>query len=238
LYDVLSRALAAGDGAEEKPQPVSMSYTPPEVQSRFAGCQARILLVEDNAVNQFVAQSMLKNLGLRADAVADGEEALKALETIPYDLVLMDCQMPVMDGYEATRQIRHPQSAVSNHAVPIIAMTANIVRGDREKCLKAGMNDYIAKPVSLQTLTDMLEKWLLNDQRAGDGVEGVHQPNIIEKASFAVFPVWDKAGMLKRIMNNEKLASRLVEIFLADIPQRIQAIEQALAVGDIADVVR
>lgn len=239
LRNVLLQALDVQDGTETTHhRPVSMRPLSQESRRRFEGCQARILLVEDNTVNQFVALSMLKNLGLRADAVANGQEALKALEAIPYDLVLMDCQMPVMDGYEATRQIRNPRSAVLNHAAPIIAMTANAVRGDREKCLQAGMNDYMAKPASLQTLADVLEKWLPNERDAGDRTQDARQPESVEKASCATPPVWDKAGMLKRIMDNEKLAGRLVEIFLSDIPQRIQSLEQALETSDVTGVVR
>ena len=92
--------------------------------------------------------------------MADGNEAVKALELIPYDLVLMDVQMPKMDGFEATRSIRDLESKVKNHNVPIVAITANAMRGDREQCLKAGMNDYISKPVTAQALADVLEKWL------------------------------------------------------------------------------
>jgi CheY-like chemotaxis protein len=92
--------------------------------------------------------------------VANGVEAVKALETLPYDLVLMDVQMPEMNGLEATRQIRNPQSAVRNHKIPIIAMTANAMQGDRETCLEAGMNDYISKPIFPKALADALEKWL------------------------------------------------------------------------------
>jgi circadian clock protein KaiC len=120
----------------------------------------RILLAEDNITNQQVAVRILKNLGWHADTVANGAEAIHALETVPYDLVLMDVQMPVMDGFEATRHIRSSGSAVLNHQVPIIAMTAHTMQGARERCLDAGMNDYVTKPVSPGTLADVLEKWL------------------------------------------------------------------------------
>ena len=120
----------------------------------------RILLAEDNITNQQVAVGILKKLGLRADAVANGAEAVKALETLPYDLVLMDVQMPEMNGLEATLLIRNPQSAVRNHQIPIIAMTAGAMLGDREKCLEAGMNDYVSKPIFPQALSEALDKWL------------------------------------------------------------------------------
>jgi CheY-like chemotaxis protein len=103
---------------------------------------------------------MLKKLGLHADAVGNGGEAIKVLESVPYDLVLMDVQMPVLDGIEATRQIRSSGSPVLNHRVPIIAMTAHALRGDRERFLEAGMNDYIAKPVTPLALTNVLKRWL------------------------------------------------------------------------------
>lgn len=122
--------------------------------------KVRILLAEDNAINQKVALTILEKLGYRADAVADGLEAIKALETIPYDLVLMDCQMPEMDGYEATHMIRSQESAVRNHNIPIIAITAHAMKGDREKCIEAGMDDYIAKPIEPQVLIEKIEEWL------------------------------------------------------------------------------
>ena len=107
----------------------------------------RILVAEDNPVNQKVAQAMLRKMGLRADVVANGQEAVNALQTIPYDLVLMDCQMPEMDGFEATRCIRQDGSGAINSSIPIIAMTASTMQGDRDKCIQAGMSDFIAKPV-------------------------------------------------------------------------------------------
>jgi CheY-like chemotaxis protein len=120
----------------------------------------RILVVEDNPVNQKVAQVMLRKMGLRADVVANGQEAIKALQAIPYDLVLMDCQMPVMDGFEATRRIRNETSGVMNPSIPIIAMTASTMKGDREECIQAGMSDFIAKPVQKGELAEMLAIWL------------------------------------------------------------------------------
>jgi PAS domain S-box-containing protein len=119
-----------------------------------------ILLAEDNIINQKVAQSILGKLGYKADVVANGLEAVKALEQINYDLVLMDCQMPEMDGFEATGLIRDKSSAVLNHDVPIIAMTANAMKGDRERCLEAGMTDYVAKPVRKDELAEVINKWV------------------------------------------------------------------------------
>ncbi len=130
---------------------------------------ARILVVEDNAVNQEVALGILRKLGLRADAVGDGAEAVELLKTLSYDLVLMDMQMPEMDGLEATRIIRDPESSVLSHCVPVIAMTANAMRGDRERCLDAGMNAYVAKPISPQSLAEALNAWLPEENGAVEG---------------------------------------------------------------------
>jgi len=140
--------------------------------------RTRILLAEDNITNQQVALGILKKMGLPADAVANGAEAVKALESIPYDLVLMDVQMPEMNGYEATARIRDPQSAVRNHDIPVIAMTAHAMHGDREKCLEAGMNDYLSKPVAPQALAEMLEKWL--PRKGGEG-RGMKDQGAVEE---------------------------------------------------------
>jgi PAS domain S-box-containing protein len=122
--------------------------------------KAAILVVEDNQINQMVALKILRKQGYRAEAVANGVEAIKALQTLPFDLVLMDCQMPEMDGFEATERIRKGEAGDANARLPIVAMTAHAMKGDRERCLASGMNDYLAKPVQPGLLRTTIENWL------------------------------------------------------------------------------
>ncbi|HUI55196.1 MAG TPA: response regulator [Bryobacteraceae bacterium] len=125
---------------------------------KFAGCSLRVLVAEDNAVNQKVAVRMLERLGLRSDVAANGHEAVELCAMLPYDLIFMDCQMPEMDGYAATAEIRKRQDP--NGYTAIIAMTAEALEGCRERCLAAGMDDYIAKPIRLEDLMEALRKWV------------------------------------------------------------------------------
>jgi len=126
-----------------------------------APLDAKILLVEDNPINQMVAQKMLEKLGLKAAQANNGVEALTMLDKEAYDLVLMDCQMPEMDGFDATREIRKLDiKSINQHAIPIVAMTANVMSGDRERCMEVGMDDYIGKPVQRDQLESVLRKWL------------------------------------------------------------------------------
>jgi len=158
LYDCLVTVLGAAEtqAARTGGRPILTRYGLQEEKKR----RVRILLAEDNAVNQKVALKILERLGYRADAVGNGKEALAALEKIPYDLVLMDVQMPEMDGFEATRAVRDGRAKVLDRNVPIIAMTAHAMKGDRERCLEAGMDDYIGKPVTPSAVKEILEKYL------------------------------------------------------------------------------
>jgi len=179
LGDHVSPATLAGAGVDEyifKPvkqsrlqlslaamfvrEPRSFSLAPEtSLSATTIRNTTRILLAEDNTVNQKVALLQLKRLGYVADLVANGAEAINALENSSYDIILMDCQMPVMDGYDATREIR---TRFPEMAVHIIAMTANAMTGDREKCLEAGMDDHLSKPVSVEQLERALGRWKQN----------------------------------------------------------------------------
>jgi CheY-like chemotaxis protein len=156
LHDCLQLVLGRAGTVDSHQTDIVTKYTVVESASRGI----RILLAEDNLINQKVAQSILKKLGYKSDVVMNGLEAVRALELIPYDLVLMDCLMPELDGYDATAMIRDANSNVINRAVPIIAMTASAMTGDREKCLEAGMNDYLTKPVKKDELGEMIGKWI------------------------------------------------------------------------------
>jgi two-component system sensor histidine kinase/response regulator len=162
LRECLALAMARKARSDEVPAGgiVTLHTVAESVNRRI-----RILLAEDNIINQTVALAFLEKLGYRADVVANGQEVLHALERIPYDLVFMDCQMPEMDGFEATAVIRRPDSPVLNHDIPIIAMTAYAMKGDREKCIAAGMNDYLAKPIQAEKLAEALERWPTKVQR-------------------------------------------------------------------------
>jgi CheY-like chemotaxis protein len=121
------------------------------------GARSRVLLAEDNPVNQLVAKRMLALLGCDVDVAETGKAVLRLLDSGTYDLILMDCMMPEMDGYEATAEIRRRE--VAGRHIPIIAMTANAMEGDRERCLTAGMDDYVSKPISRDSLKAALDRW-------------------------------------------------------------------------------
>ena len=152
-----AKATRLFDSAAEETKLSEPSTLPPK--ARLQQRHMRILLAEDNQVNQVIARQMLTKLGIETDVVENGRQALDALELRHYDLVLMDCQMPELDGYEASREIRRDVDAAFNNIL-IVAMTANAMKGDREKCLAAGMDDYLTKPVKIEELSELLARHL------------------------------------------------------------------------------
>ncbi len=177
--------------------------------------EARILVAEDNATNRAVALAQLKKLGYLADAVADGSEAVEALKTGGYDLVLMDCEMPVMDGFEATHLIRKS----GNPRIPIIALTASAMSGDRERCIREGMDAYLSKPVDLHQLAEMLAKWCFRT----DAVRTTKA--IVPKEEAGIF---DSEAYLERLMGDRQLAGAILKGFIEDFPSQLNHLREYL----------
>jgi len=231
LYDCLATVFGLQKEAQkDRPAEIVTRHSLTENQKH----KVRILLAEDNVINQKVAISILGKLGYTADAVANGKEAVKALEMIPYDIVLMDCQMPEMDGYTATREIRNLKLENRNSegqisSIPIVAMTANAMKGDREKCLNAGMDDYLSKPVKPQELADMLEKWIMRQDSFQQKQASVQDTEPLED-------VFDRTSLLDRLMSDEELANEILSEFLEDVPRKFIALKEALDKGDAPSV--
>jgi PAS domain S-box-containing protein len=196
----------------------------------------RILLAEDNVSNQMVAQAILKKLGYRADVVGNGLEALKALEDIPYDLVLMDCQMPEMDGFEATTIIRDPHSRVRNHKIPVIALTANAMQGDREKCFEAGMDDYLTKPVRPRDLADILDLWLSKGQGEQTVPLGEEVPPLHPSPGEADQEVFNEAELVQRLMGDTELVPVIITGFLVDMREQFELLRAHVEATDSSAV--
>jgi PAS domain S-box-containing protein len=234
LFDSLSSVLARSAKGQAKPR----ILTRHAIREMRRGA-VRILLAEDNLTNQQVALGLLGKLGLRADAVADGVEALRSLERTPYDLVLMDVQMPEMDGFEATRRIRDPRSAVLRHGVPIIAMTAHAMQGDRERCLDVGMNDYVTKPISPEALAQAIDRWLPRDDAGPIAWPSANPPAALHAIpADADASVFDRAGFTARVMDDGALARLVADAFLTDAPRLIEALASCLGSGDAPGATR
>jgi CheY-like chemotaxis protein len=182
----------------------------------------RILLVEDNPVNREVALGMLESLGCVVVAVENGWLAIEAMNNDPYDAVLMDCQMPVMDGLTATAELRRREQNCGGARVPIIALTANAMEGDRERCLAAGMDDFLSKPFTQQQLGVLLKRWL-----------ALHVlPDHEKRDSASRLPLLD-AGVLRNItaLARPALLDSMIELYLKHSPPLIEAIETAASTG-------
>jgi PAS domain S-box-containing protein len=189
----------------------------------------RILIAEDNQTNQEVVLTILKKLGYQAEAVGNGVEAVKCLEQMSYDLVLMDCQMPEMDGYEASRRLRAPSARLANPGVPIIAITANALEGDMDKCLAAGMNDYLPKPVHPQQLAAMLAKWLAPGASTAPATVPVAAP---ENRKV----IFNQLTLTERLMGDRMLARKILGQFSHEMPRQMAALTQAMQEGNLTNV--
>jgi two-component system sensor histidine kinase/response regulator len=217
---------------------IDMDYPPTAFHAMDAGKRAeavRLLVVEDNATNQEVAELALDTLGYKTDLAENGREALAKLQSAqdqgnPYRLILLDCQMPVMDGYETARELRRWESQQELLPAIVIAMTANAMPGDREKCLAAGMNDYLSKPLQLELLQAKLNTWLRPSSHAKP------VPESPPRASETL--VWDSSALLKLVRQKEDRMRKLLQSFLAGLDAVEREIASALHRQDWAFAAR
>jgi PAS domain S-box-containing protein len=198
------------------------------------GRRQRVLVVEDNAVNQKVTVRMLARRGYTADAVGNGLEALTALERGDYDAVLMDCQMPEMDGYDATAEIRRREAGRTTR-IPIIAMTAHAMQGDREKCLAAGMDGYITKPVTLDALDAALAQFLRPRPDGGVRITDTLEPRLFESEA-GDGPRWSMEMLRMVYETDPALFEDIVATYLAQTATCLDQLEAAVAARDVAAV--
>ncbi|MBU7583523.1 MAG: response regulator [Nostoc sp. TH1S01] len=192
----------------------------------------RILVAEDNLVNQKVALKQLKSLGYSADVAANGQEVLQLLEKIPYDVILMDCQMPVLDGLETTKEIhRWHESSFANRRRPvIIAMTANAMKEDKQLCLDAGMDDYLSKPVMKENLAAILEHWSQFLVKIPTETTSAHPVSTTQENVETLLIDWEHLHQLSE--NDAEFELQLLEIFVEDMKSRLELVKEAIANSD------
>jgi CheY-like chemotaxis protein/HPt (histidine-containing phosphotransfer) domain-containing protein len=244
LYDCIATVMGmpAVDDGEGRPRPLVTRHTLAEAR---AAIRARILVAEDNQINQQVALGILQRLGHHADLAANGLEAVDAVRRLPYDLVLMDCQMPEMDGFEATREIRSRER--EGQHLTIVAMTANAMLGDRERCLAAGMDDYLSKPVSVDKLAAMLSRWLPGEAAARHDAGAAAPPSDTAASNGQArgnrrqnghrSPV--NLGQLESITGNDRAAlRRYLELYVSATTPLLAKTAEAVAQRDGAEVRR
>jgi two-component system, sensor histidine kinase and response regulator len=223
LHDCLTEILAGGP---RRPKLVTRH----SLREARPPASARILVAEDNEVNQKVAVKILERLGYRVEVADNGREAVDAAAKTPYEAILMDCQMPVMDGFAATAAIRESQGSLGH--TPIIAMTASAMVGDREKCLAAGMDDYVSKPVSPESLQEVLIRWL--PRPSADSLERAEGEGAGAEGESPVDP--SVIDTLWSIDEEGRLLEEVIETFLRIAPRRLESLREAL--GDPATLER
>ena len=189
----------------------------------------RILVAEDNKVNQKVILAILGKFQNKPDLAENGQEALDLIKLQRYDLILMDCQMPVLDGYEAVRILRGQELAGHGARIPVVALTAHAAFGEREKCLSAGMDDFLSKPISRQELAKTLARWL-SDSDPNEDIHGAKEDMIDATTDIAC---WDELAALKRLDDDLELLGEMIDLFLTEMPARILDLDSALAHNDL-----
>jgi PAS domain S-box-containing protein len=208
------------------PSTLSESRSDADFHSHGETC---VLVVEDNAVNQIVARKSLEAMGLRVEIAENGRFALQRLAKSRYAVVFMDCQMPELDGFDTTRLLRQGAEGVLDPLVPVVAMTAHALKGDRERCLEAGMDDYMTKPLDLGDLRNKVRRWIPSHE--------IRPSHLSESGSSAMADsIFEEGTLLGRVLGDVEVARMAIQAFLDDAPGRLEAIREAQGKGQIGVV--
>lgn len=251
--DTALHALLRPQAASARPAPLLADAAPAPATPSESPLGLRVLLVEDNTVNLLVAQRLLQVLGCEVSTAQDGEQALRHLHAHAVDIVLMDCQMPVLDGYTATRRWREHEAGSHAARLPIVAMTANAMAGDRERCLQAGMDDYLSKPIQRESLQACLLRWHAPRASLGDAVVAIAPPADVPQAweddaallsAIAADPAEESAALpvLDAQVLDELLevigagTAQIIGVFLDDTPPLIRQLQEASVAADLPEL--
>jgi two-component system, sensor histidine kinase and response regulator len=225
LYNAMQRVLR--DDAGQPPPPATRRVTPREAPA----AEVWLLVAEDNEINQELTREILEQAGYRVDCVRTGRAAVAAAERKAYALIFMDCQMPEMDGYEATRQIREREWQMNRRAgrgrVPIVALTADALKGTRDQCLQAGMDDYLSKPLDPAAVVERVRKWIPED-----GTLAVASNAAPTRGAPESGPVLVYEELLERCIRKPEVVAKVLEMFIGQATKDVEAIANAVARGD------
>ncbi len=251
LHDCLAQVFLARPGAAATIMTQEKSAVP-----------LRLLIVDDNSTNLIVIAKILEKLGHQPVAVGSGADGIATLKKSAFDLVLMDCQMPDMDGYETTRHIREGEAGAEWQAIPIVALTANVLAPDKQRCLDAGMDGYLGKPIQIEELKAVLDRWkksaAVSPNSDSASSEKISTPPavapVIQKISVEIIPamplpqknftanftsltgkdVFNRADLMNRMLDDMEMATLTAQAFIDDLPKQLAAIKTAVASGDLA----
>ena len=251
LFDILTALLSMSKTKQKEGErpfftpSIITRHSVRDIQKQIKKFKAKVLLAEDNLVNQQVALGMLSKLGVTLEVANNGKEALDLLSKNDYDLVFMDVQMPEMDGYQATQAIREGVAGEKNKNIVIIAMTAHALEGDKNKCLESGMSDYIPKPIVIERLVEVLEKWVPERVQIEKETSTLVKKSLPDKEHSIsktthtdVNMVFDYKSFMKRVMEDKELARTILNSFMEDVPKQIEILKKYIEENRISEAER
>ena len=228
LYDCLVRVVSRSENVSRISTRIVTKYSVEESKKE----EFNILVADDNPTNLLVAQKLLQRLGYHSETAENGTEVIEKLSVNEFDLLLLDIQMPGLDGYEVASIIRDPCSVVRCHEIPIVALTGHALKSHEEKCYESGMNDFLTKPIVPQLLFNAVEKWLFGEIRSSLQVVEKEGEDNDSSGGGSELPAFDDQALLERLDGDHEMVSHVLSIFLNDAPKQIEEMNEYVNAGD------